>query len=68
MYQRMIALTVNIHGPLLVVPSFFRPQVDRWLVVIVSPAVAFFTLAKHIEENVMEELEVTSAATEETKA
>jgi hypothetical protein len=33
-------------------------QVDRWLVVIVSPAVAFFTLAKHIEENVMEELEV----------
>ncbi|CAL1155968.1 unnamed protein product [Cladocopium goreaui] len=32
-------------------------EVDRWLVVIVSPAVAFFTLAKHIEENVMEELE-----------
>lgn len=32
-------------------------EVDRWLVFIVSPAVAFFTLAKHIEENVMEELE-----------
>ena len=32
-------------------------QVDRWLVVIVSPAAAFFSLAKHIEENVMEELE-----------
>ena len=33
-------------------------QVDRWLVVIVSPAVAFFTVAKHIEKNVVEELEV----------
>lgn len=32
-------------------------EVDRWLVVIVSPAAAFFSLAKHIEENVMEELE-----------
>ena len=37
--------------------SKWLPEVDRWLVVIVSPAAAFFSLAKHIEENVMEELE-----------
>ena len=39
------------------ISSAYRSQVDRWLVVIVSPAAAFFSLAKHIEENVMEELE-----------
>eukprot|EP00437_Effrenium_voratum_P067501 CAMPEP_0181503776 /NCGR_PEP_ID=MMETSP1110-20121109/57118_1 /TAXON_ID=174948 /ORGANISM="Symbiodinium sp., Strain CCMP421" /LENGTH=1070 /DNA_ID=CAMNT_0023632543 /DNA_START=35 /DNA_END=3247 /DNA_ORIENTATION=+ len=36
-------------------------EVDRWLVVIVSPALAFYSMAKTIESHVLEEFEVMDA-------